>query len=105
MLVGGNRLVGSFTEPEALVRVIAAGLNPQTTKLAQVMTAEPRSIEPSGLFGHVLRMMYEGRFRHVPVVENRRVAGMVSSRDALGPERKAFASELETLEHLAEILG
>ncbi len=105
VVVDGSRLVGIFTERDALFRVIAAGLNPKTTKLAQVMTPEPCSIAPTGLFGHALHMMYEGGFRHVPVVENRRVVGMVSSRDALGPELKAFASELETREHIAEILG
>lgn len=55
-------------------------------------------------FGHALHLMYEGGFRHVPVVERGRPIGMISARDALGPELQEFASELETREHIEEIL-
>ena len=105
VVVDGTRLVGIFTERDALFRVIAAGLDPKTTKLAQVMTAEPRSIKPSATFGNALHMMYEGGFRHVPVVEDGCPVGMISARDALGPELDAFAAELETRRHIGEILG
>ena len=105
VVVDGTRLVGIFTERDALFRVIAAGLDPKTTKLAQVMTAEPRSITPSATFGNALHTMYEGGFRHVPVVEGGRPVGMISARDALGPELAAFAAELETRQHIGEILG
>jgi signal-transduction protein with cAMP-binding, CBS, and nucleotidyltransferase domain len=49
--------------------------------------------------------MYEGGFRTVPVVEDGQPVGMVSARDALGPELKEFVSEMEEREHIAEILG
>jgi hypothetical protein len=49
-------------------------------------------------------MMYEGGFRHVPVVEKGRPIGMVWARDALGPELAQFQSELVDREHIGEIL-
>jgi signal-transduction protein with cAMP-binding, CBS, and nucleotidyltransferase domain len=49
--------------------------------------------------------MHEGAFRHVPVVENGRPLGMVSARDALGPDLKQFISELDKRNHIGEILG
>ena len=49
--------------------------------------------------------MYEGGFRHVPVVKDARPVGMVSARDALGPDLRQFISDLDTRNHIGEILG
>jgi CBS domain-containing protein len=105
MVVAKERLIGIFTERDALFRVLAEGRDPTTTCLADVMTAKPQSITPDRSFGYALHMMYEGGFRHVPVVENGRPIGMVSARDALGPELQQFASELERKTQIGEILG
>ena len=69
------------------------------------MTAHPQTIGPDKPFGHALLMMYESGFRHVPVVEHGKPIGMVSARDALGPELQEFESELERRQHIGEILG
>ena len=105
LITEGERLAGIFTERDALFRVIAAGRDPTTTRVAEVMTRDPRTISPDRPFGHALHLMYEGEFRHVPVVENGRPLGMVSARDALGPDLKEFISELDTRAHIGEILG
>lgn len=105
MVVNGPRLVGIFTERDALYRVLAAGKDPRRTTLADVMTVGPTTIEPDMPFGHALHIMYDRGFRHVPVVEDGRPIGMVSARDALGPEMEQFESELREREHIAEILG
>jgi len=104
MVVESGRLVGIFTERDALFRVIAEGREPHATRIAEVMTRNPQTIDPDKPLGHALHMMYEGGFRHVPVVENGRPLGMVSARDALGPELDAFESELVQREHIREIL-
>lgn len=100
-----DRLAGIFTERDALFRVIAEGRDPATTRLAEVMSANPRTISPDRPFGHALHMMHEGGFRHVPVVEEGKPVGVVSARDALGPELEAFVSELGEREHIFEVLG
>ena len=100
-----RHLVGVFTERDALFRVTAAGRDPQTTTLTEVMTPNPATIGPDKPLGHALHMMYEGGFRNVPVVENDRPIGMISARDALGPELKEFVEEMDQREHIAEILG
>lgn len=104
-VVDGGRLVGIFTERDALSRVMAVERDPTVTRLAEVMTPNPRTIDPEQPFGHALHLMHEGGFRHVPVVEAGRFIGMVSARDALGPEVRDFISELEQREHIGEILG
>jgi CBS domain-containing protein len=100
-----GRLVGVFTERDALFRVTAEERDPAATPLADVMTANPQTVDPDKPLGHALHMMYEGGFRNVPVVENGQPIGMVSARDALGPELKEFVAEMDQREHIAEILG
>ena len=105
LVTEGERLTAIFTERDALFRVIAAGRDPSATRVAEVMTRDPRTISPDRPFGHALHLMYEGGFRHVPVVENGRPLGMVSARDALGLDLKQFLGDLETRDHIGEILG
>jgi CBS domain-containing protein len=98
-------LAGIFTERDALFRVMAEGRDPKETRVSEVMTRHPRTIEPDRPFAHALLMMYDGGFRHVPVVENSRPIGVVSARDALGPELQEFDSEIERRTRIQEILG
>ena len=46
-MVDGTRLVGIFTERDALFRVLAEGRNPQTTRLGEVMTSQPQRSIPT----------------------------------------------------------
>jgi CBS domain-containing protein len=104
MVVQRGRLTGIFTERDALFRVLAERRDPHTTRLADVMTCDPQTIGPDKPLGHALHMMYEGGFRHLPVVENGAPLGIVSARDALGPELLEFETELVKREHIREIL-
>jgi CBS domain-containing protein len=105
MVVEDGRLVGVFTERDALFRVIAQGLDAQTTPLAEVMTRNPQTIDPDKPFVHALHMMYEGSYRHVPVVDGGRPVGMISARDALGPELEDFVYELLRQQQVEDILS
>lgn len=99
-----GRLQGIFTERDALVRVIAKGLDPDATRLAAVMTSDPQTIHADRPLGHALHLMFEGGFRHVPVVEDGKPVGMISARDALGRELVEFEAELLQREDLTELL-
>ncbi len=99
-----GRLIGLFTERDALNRVVARGLDPNQTQLATVMTDKLQTASPDKPLSHALHMMFEGGFRHVPVVENGKPIGMVSARNALGLEICQFEKELKERDHIAEIL-
>ena len=105
MVVEGGILAGIFTERDALNRVVAEGRDAQTTTLADVMTSNPRVLSPNASFTAALEMMHEGRFRHVPVVEDGQPIGMVSVRDALGPELESFVYEMLRQEQVSEVLA
>ncbi|MEW6689538.1 MAG: CBS domain-containing protein [Pseudomonadota bacterium] len=95
LVVEGDRLVGIFTERDAVFRVIAQARDPAHTPLAEVMTASPMTVAPEESFGYALLLMYENGFRHVPVVENGAPVGIVSARKALDPELEEFESEAQ----------
>lgn len=95
MVVENEELVGIFTERDVVFRVIARGRDPQTTRLVDVMTASPQTVDPDKSFGYALLLMHENGFRHVPVVEKGKVIGIVSARNALDPDLEEFVSESE----------
>lgn len=100
MVIEKGRLVGIFTERDAVFRVVARGLDSQTTPLADVMTAAPKTIAPDKSFGYALLVMHESGFRHLPVIENGKLIGVVSARDALDPNLEEFVSESERRKHI-----
>ena len=102
LVTEGDELLGIFTERDAIFRVIAVGLDPDATPLADVMTRDPTTITPDKTFGHAMLMMHEGGFRHVPVVENGKLVGMVSSRNALDPDLEEFVFEEHRRKRLLE---
>jgi CBS domain-containing protein len=83
---GDRRLVGIFTGRDAVHRVLAEGMNAARTRLADVMTPNPRTMPPGRTAIEALRLMEDGRHRHLPIVEGERVVGIVSRFDFKGIE-------------------
>ena len=105
VVVEGEKLIGIFTERDALFRVLADDRDLHTTRVADVMTRNPQSIGPDKPFADALKLMHVGRFRHVPVVEHGRPVGMVSASDAMGPELEAFVWEILRQEQVSDVLA
>ncbi|HEX3402985.1 MAG TPA: CBS domain-containing protein [Acetobacteraceae bacterium] len=87
-----GQLVGIFTGRDA-VRVLAQGKDARATLLRQVMTREPHHLPPRHSAIHALRLMRDGGFRHVPVVEEGVVIGIVSRGDFRGLEQDRLDEE------------
>ena len=102
LVVDGERLVGIFSERDAVFRVVARGLDPAATPLAQVMTPDPKTIKPNNTFGHAMTLMHEHGFRHLPVVEDGKPIGIVSARSALDPDLEEFVCEERRRKHFQE---
>jgi len=86
-----SRMTGIFTERDLLTRVAAANLDMSTTRLAQVMSRYPISLPPRATAREALKLMQRHGFRHLPVVEDQNVVGIVSIRDLM----EALNAELE----------
>jgi CBS domain-containing protein len=79
-------LEGIFTERDLLHRVVAPGRDPNGTHLVEVMTKNPDTIEADGYAIEALSRMSERGYRHLPVLDQGRLVGIVSRRDFLGEE-------------------
>jgi CBS domain-containing protein len=102
LVVDRERLVGIFTERDAVERVFARGLDPDLTFLAEVMTLEPDTIGPNERVEDAIRRMDEFGYRHLPVVEDQRAVGVLSIRDLPIEELAAMHAELESRRVIAE---
>ena len=106
LVVEERRIVGIFTERDALNKILAASIDPDTTALSQVMVREPQTIRADKPLGYALHMMAEGGFRHVPVIDaDGFPVGMVSARDALGQDIVELERDMKRLEELQGSIG
>lgn len=92
-----QRLAGIFTGRDA-VRAIAEGKTGTSHTLAQVMTRNPVTITPQSRAIDALRAMADGGFRHIPVVEDGRIWGIVSRGDFKGMEIDRLDEETHLFE-------
>ena len=96
----GDQLVGIFTGRDAVCRVLAQRRDPSTTRLAEVMTPDPAMMSPDGSAFDALRIMSDGGFRHVPLVKNGRILGLLSRGDFKGLEQELDERECDLWEHM-----
>ena len=78
-----GEIVGIFSERDVMNRVVAAGRMPGTTKVSEVMTANPKSISVDETIDNCLFLMREFGFRHLPITDGKQLKGLVSLRDIL----------------------
>lgn len=76
-----DAVVGVFTERDVLVRVVSSGIDARTTLVREVMTADFRSIRPDCTVEAAMQTMTKRRVRHLPVMEDGVLRGMVSIGD------------------------
>lgn len=88
-----HRLIGIFTGRDAVCRVLAEGKDAGETMLGEVMTRDPCTMPPTNTAIDALRLMHDGGFRHVPVVTDGRVIGVVSHGDFRGLETARLDEE------------
>ena len=95
-----GQVLGIFTGREAVRRVLAEGLNADQATLAEVMTRNPATMPLRATAMETLRLMRDGGFDHVPVVEGGRAVGIVSHGHFCGLEQTRLEDETRSFETL-----
>lgn len=100
MVMDGEKLLGIFTERDALNKVLAAGLDPVNTKVSAVMTRDPFCIPPTTTVGEALEQVTSRRIRHLPVVDTGKVLAVISSGDLI---HWLVQDEMQEVQELVDI--
>lgn len=91
-------MVGILTERDILTRVVAAEQDPSRTFVPQVMTREVLTCEPETRIGEARHVMRERRVRHLPVVEQGKLLGMLSIGDLNLVENETLVATIRHME-------
>jgi CBS domain-containing protein len=79
----GGEIVGIMTERDVLKRVVAAGRDPRTTRVEEVMSSPPISVEANATVGEAVDLMNRRGIRRIFVREGQRIVGIFTQRDVL----------------------
>lgn len=101
VVISGDRAVGIFTERDILNRVVAASKDPEVTPIGDVMTTPMVYCHRETSLEQCKTIMSQKRIRHLPVVEEGRLFGLISSGDILAGE---CADQQAHIEYLHEYL-
>ena len=93
-----GRLAGIVSERDYARKVVLAGRSSRDTAVREIMTAQVTCVDPDTTVDRCMRLVTEGRFRHLPVVEDDAVIGVVSIGDLVKAVIEAQQRELDQLQ-------
>lgn len=99
MVLDDQKLVGIVTERDYARKVILKGRSSENTTVAEVMTSGVFTTSSSKTVNDCMALMTEKRIRHLPVIEDDRVIGMISIGDLVQAIIADQQEEIEQLEH------
>ena len=98
VLDGDGILIGIITERDLTQRILAAGLDCKTTKVGDVMTANPDVLGPDDSAMDALELMQTRGYRHLPVAEDGKCGSIVSIRDLYTSAKEALEQDIRETE-------
>ncbi|RMD97398.1 MAG: CBS domain-containing protein [Calditrichaeota bacterium] len=98
-VIKGDKLLGIFSERDLMTRVIAPNLNPETTRVKEVMTRELVVVEKDESYDSCLHKMKESNIRHLPIISDNKFVGIISLRDLLTVDIENKDHEIRQLHH------
>lgn len=101
----GDRLVGIFSERDLLKRVVALGYEPGSVRVGDVMTKQVVIAEADESIDTLSQRMRQAAIRHIPVVKNGRLIGVLSLRDLLLADMKVKEKALKVADTLVRYTG
>jgi len=102
LVTEGDRLLGIFTERDYARKVVLRGRTSKDTQISELMTPNVCTITPSHTMDQVMNIMTENRFRHLPVVDHGKIAGIVTIGDVV---KAVIAMQEATIQHLSSYIS
>ncbi len=97
VVLENDRLIGVFSERDAVRRVIDKSLDPATTPVGDVMTTDLVVADENQDYQTAMRTMDKANIRHLPVVRKQQVISMLSIRDLMRVDMQRMDEELRFL--------
>ena len=98
LVLEGDRLAGIVSERDYARKVALAGRSSQQTPVRDIMVAAVSTVGPDETVARCMQMMTDGRFRHIPVLEDGSVVGVVSIGDMVKAVIEDQQVELDQLQ-------
>ena len=94
-IVDGKKLIGTLTDRDIAIRVVAEGKDPESTKVRDVASTDLVTVDPQQDLDEALRLMAQHQVRRLPVVEeDGRLVGIVAQADVAREAGDARTGEL-----------
>jgi CBS domain-containing protein len=102
LVMEGAELKGIFTERDYARKIILQGKSSKETKIKDVMTAKLEVINLNSSIDHCMQIMTDKHIRHLPVIDNGKVAGMISIGDLV---KFVIEDQKQTIEQLQNYIS
>ncbi len=102
LVMDGDKLLGIVTERDYARKVIIKGRSSQSTEVGEIMTADVITASTDQTVSHCMNVMTDRRIRHLPVVDEDKVVGMVSIGDLV---QAIIADQQEEIEQLGQYIS
>lgn len=102
LVMEGPELKGIFTERDYARKIILQGKSSKETKIKEAMTASLEVINPNSSIDYCMQIMTDKHIRHLPIVDNGKVAGMISIGDLV---KFVIDDQKQTIEQLQSYIS
>jgi CBS domain-containing protein len=102
LVIQGGQLLGIVSERDYARKVILQGRSSHETPVAEIMSSPVLTVTPENTVGECMHLVTEKRIRHLPVMENGRVTGMVSIGDLVN---WVISEQQHTIRHLETFIS
>lgn len=102
LVMAGDTLHGIFTERDYMRKIVLLGRSSKTTNAKDIMTTNPVCVSPTDSVENALAMMTQQRFRHLPVIDEGKIIGVISMGDLV---KKKISAMEATIKHLNDYIS